>query len=281
MSRPPLAMIPTAPVPVPPPVRSLVDAAGGGDLVPVWRNQLGGLTFRWGTGGTSGAGGAGGAERYVKWVAAGTPEIDLLAEAERLTWASQHTAVPHVLDAGQDEAGTWLVTEAIHAASAVDPRWVAEPATAAAAIGRGLRVLHDALPVEDCPFTWNVEQRIARADERIADGDGPTEWFPEHAALTVTEARARLDLTPPVDRLVVCHGDACAPNTLLAADGSFAAHVDLGSLGVADRWADLAVAAWSTEWNYGPGYDGLVYDAYGIEPDDERIAYYRLLWDLG
>jgi len=274
-------MIPTAPVPVPPPVRSLVDAAGGGDLVPVWRNQLGGLTFRWGTGGTSGAGGAGGAERYVKWVAAGTPEIDLLAEAERLTWASQHTAVPRVLDAGQDEAGTWLVTEAIHAASAVDPRWVAEPATAAAAIGRGLRVLHDALPVEDCPFTWSVEQRIARADERIADGDGPTEWFPEHAALTVAEARARLDQTPPDDRLVVCHGDACAPNTLVHTDGSFAAHVDLGSLGVADRWADLAVAAWSTEWNYGPGYDRIVYDAYGIEPDEERIAYYRLLWDLG
>jgi kanamycin kinase len=49
---------------------------------------------------------------------------------------------------------------------------------------------------------------------------------------------------------------------------------------VADRWADLAVAAWSTEWNYGPGYDGLVYEGYGIAPDPERIAYYRLLWDM-
>jgi len=65
------------------------------------------------------------------------------------------------------------------------------------------------------------------------------------------------------------------------ADGTFAAHVDLGSLGVADRWADLAVAAWSTEWNYGPGYDRVLYDAYGIAPDPERIAYYRLLWYLG
>lgn len=72
----------------------------------------------------------------------------------------------------------------------------------------------------------------------------------------------------------------CAPNTLLHDDGAFAGHVDLGSLGVADRWADLAVAAWSTEWNYGPGYDGLVYEAYGIAPDAERITYYRLLWDM-
>lgn len=86
--------------------------------------------------------------------------------------------------------------------------------------------------------------------------------------------------TPPVDQLVVAHGDACAPNTLIHADGSFAAHVDLGELGVADRWADLAIAAWSTEWNYGPGFTHLVYEGYGVRPDPERIAYYRLLWDL-
>ncbi len=56
--------------------------------------------------------------------------------------------------------------------------------------------------------------------------------------------------------------------------------VDLGSLGVADPWADLAVAAWSTEWNFGPGYAAEVYAAYGTAPDEERIAYYSLLWDL-
>ncbi len=81
--------------------------------------------------------------------------------------------------------------------------------------------------------------------------------------------------------LVVCHGDACAPNTLLSDDGRWSGHVDLGFLGVADRWADLAVATWSTEWNYGPGWEEPLLDAYGIDPDRERMAYYRLLWDLG
>ena len=55
----------------------------------------------------------------------------------------------------------------------------------------------------------------------------------------------------------------------------------LGSLGVADRWADLAVATWSTEWNYGPGWDDDLLAAYGVHTDPERTAYYRLLWDLG
>jgi kanamycin kinase len=93
-------------------------------------------------------------------------------------------------------------------------------------------------------------------------------------------ARARIGDPPAVDRLVVRHGDACAPNTLLHDDSTFAAHVDLGSLEVADRWADLGVAAWSMAWNYGPGYEDIVYAGYGITPDRERIAYYRLLWDL-
>jgi len=50
---------------------------------------------------------------------------------------------------------------------------------------------------------------------------------------------------------------------------------------VADRWADLAIATWSAEWNYGPGWERPLLDAYGIRPDPDRTRYYRLLWDLG
>ncbi len=237
-----LSAVPTGPVPVPAAVRRL---AGRRSITPVWRNERGGLTFRLGE------------AQYVKWVANGTPEIDLAAEAERLAWARRWILVPTVIDHGADADGSWLVTSAAPGRSALDPRWLAQPATAAAAIGRGLRVLHDALPVTECPFDWSVEHRLARKPDRDAALGEP----------------------PPIDRLVVCHGDACAPNTLLHDDGTFAAHVDLGALGVADRWADLAVAAWSTEWNYGPGYDSLVYSAYGVSSDAERIAYYRRLWD--
>ncbi|WP_327586775.1 aminoglycoside 3'-phosphotransferase [Nonomuraea sp. NBC_00507] len=268
-SRPAITEVPSGPVPVPGIVTTL---AGDAAITPVWRNELGGLTFRLddGSDGT----------RYVKWIATGTPEIDLPGEAERLAWAQRWVRVPPLLDHGTDADGAWLLTAAVSGRSAVEPRWKAEPATAAAAIGRGLRLLHNALPTEGCPFDWSVERRLVRADERIADGEGPADWSPEHRHLGLAEARARLGEPPAIDRLVVCHGDACAPNTLLDDDGTFAAHVDLGSLGVADRWADLAVATWSLGWDYGPGFEGILYDAYGIDPDPERIAYYRLLYDL-
>lgn len=259
-----LAGVPTGPVAVPAAVERV---AGAARLEPVWENRLGGLTFRVG------------AERYVKWAPAGVTGLDLAAEAARLAWAARWTSVPEVLEQGADDEGAWLVTAALRGRSAVSAPWVDRPAEAAAAIGEGLRALHDALPVGDCPFSWSTAERVARALEHLDAGDTPAGWSPEHRDLTVAEARARLRDVPDVDLLVVCHGDACAPNTLIGDDGRWAAHVDLGSLGVADRWADLAVAAWSTEWNYGPGYAGTVYDAYGLAPDPDRIAFHRLLWD--
>lgn len=244
-----LAGPPPEPVAVP---VALVALAENERPEPVWVNELGGVTFALPRSG-----------RYVKWQPHGSGP-DLTEEAARLAWAVRFTPVPRVLESGADDEGRWLVTQALPGRSAVDPRWLASPEGAARAIGEGLRALHDELPVAACPFDWGVTERLARADRR---GSGSS------------DARALLGEPPDVDRLVVCHGDACAPNTLLADDGRWTGHVDLGALGVADRWADLAVATWSLEWNYGPGWDGVLLDAYGVAPDDERTGYYRRLWD--
>lgn len=237
--------IPVEPITVPVRVRAL---AAGAALTPVWRNKLGGVTFVTDDG------------RYIKH-GPRNAETSMVGEAERLRWAARFTPVPQVLAAGADAADEWLVTTAVPGRSAVDPRWVAEPAVAVRAIGEGLRALHEALPVADCPYDWGVPSRIANAARR--------------GILVPDELQA----PPSVDRLVVCHGDACAPNTVLDDDGRWTAHVDTDSLGVADRWADIAVAAMSTGWNYGPGWEDALLAAYGVSHDAERTAYYAALWD--
>ncbi len=237
--------IPAGDIEVPESVRRL---AAGASLVPVWRNAMGGVTFRTGDG------------RYIKH-GPRNAETTMSGEADRLAWADAYTPVPEVLTHGRDDDQEWLVTRALPALSAVDPRWIADPAAAVAAVGAGLRAFHDALPVEDCPFDWGVATRVATARAR---------------GIRLPE---KLCAAPPAGRLVVCHGDACCPNTLLDEAGRWSAHVDLGALGVADRWADIAVAAMSTEWNYGPGWEGALLDAYGIAPDPERASFYRALWN--
>ncbi len=217
--------------------------------------------------------------QFVKWSPSGAP---LTPEVERLRWAGRHAAVPRVIDHGSDSAGDWMITAGLPGLSAVDDRWIVQPETAVRAIGSGLRALHEALPVADCPFDWSAASRLASARQRAAAGlIDPAGWPPELAGIGgVGEALDLLAEPPPVDRLVVCHGDACAPNTLIGDGGRCAGHVDLGSLGVADRWADLAVATWATLWNYGPGWEGVLLDAYGVAPDPDRTFHYRLLWHL-
>jgi kanamycin kinase len=259
---------PVRPVDVP---WSVLGLAAGRPITPVWVNELGGTTFEIG---------AGPQRCFVKWSPAGSGLPAMAGEVARLRWAAPFTPVPAVLAHDRDEQGEWLVTRPLAGENAVEPRWVADPATAVRAIGLGLRALHEALPARECPFSWSVPDRVASAFNRAAQLD-PARWNPVHQGLSVPAALDIISRPPPVDRFVVCHGDSCAPNTLLGPDGRWAGHVDLGDLGVADRWADLAVATWSTEWNYGPGWAGPLLAAYGIAPDPARTAYYRLLWDLG
>ncbi|OZF29508.1 aminoglycoside 3'-phosphotransferase [Rhodococcus sp. 14-2483-1-2] len=216
------------------------ELAGPEDVEPVWSNELGGLTFRLGE------------ARYVKWTPAET-SIDLEEEARRLKWAIRYSPVPKVLAVGSDDSGSWLVTAALPWENAVADRWMADPAVAVRAAATGLRAFHDSVPVGQCPFDWSVVSRVG-------DRELPVE-------------------SPSIDRLVVCHGDACMPNTLIADEGSWAAHVDMGTMGVADRWADLAPAIWSTEYNYGRDYCEAFLDAHGIDLDRERLDYYLWLWE--
>jgi kanamycin kinase len=201
---------------------------------------------------------------------------DPLAEADRLVWADSFAALPRVLDAGRDTYGSWLLTAAVEvdgavATSAIEPQWQGLAARSAIAIGVGLRRFHDALPTDTCPFVRTAQLRVA------ALTTGPT--APLAAAERATIAAA-LGSPPPVDRLVVCHGDATVPNTLLDGVGRFAAHVDVGDLGVADRWSDIAVTTRSVTRRYGAGLEPLVLAAYGVAPDPERTTYYRALWDV-
>lgn len=258
---------PAGDVEVPAVVRAL---SGDVPVRCIWVNELGGLTFE-----------VLGADRFLKWAPVGNG-LRLLEEAERLRWARPYTPVPEVLDAGTaDDGSTWLLTVALAGANAVADRWKAEPRTAVGAIGQGLRAFHEALPTATCPFRWTAEDRLRRAQRRVVAGlVDPAAWHPSHRHLTVEQALEIVAEPPPEDQVVVCHADACSPNTLVGDDGRCTGHVDLGWMGTGDRWADLAIATWSTEWNYGPGWEDELLAAYGIGADPERTRYYRLLWDL-
>ena len=214
--------------------------AGTGPPRLEWRNELGGLTFRLG-------------DRFLKWNPR-TTGIDLARERDRLEWLAARHPAPRVLEFGEDTHAQWLVTTAVPGGCAVGDEWRARRPEAIAAIARGLRAIH-AVPTDDFPDGWTEAVWVGRQPASI----GPR---------------------PPILDPVLVHGDACAPNTLISAGGAWTGNVDFGDLAVGDRWADLAIASLSLDWNFGEGHQQELFDAYGIEPDEERIRWYRALWEL-
>ena len=206
----------------------------------------------------------------------------LAGEAERMRWARNFLPVPEVVDQGSERSVAWLVTTGLPGQDGTHPSQLGRPAELARALARGLRRFHDAAPVDSCPFDFRLAAASEHVRTRLASGqiDAARDFHPEFGHLTPERAVELLESTrPDSEDLVVCHGDYCPPNILIE-EGKATGYVDLGELGVADRWWDLAAATWSLTWNLGPGFEGVFLAEYGAELDLDRQAFYRLLYDL-
>lgn len=217
--------------------------------------------------------------RYLKVSRLGR-ELTLTAERDRMQWAAPHLPVPHVLAYGSDGEEEWLLTAGLPGVNAIDDSLRSDPPHLVPLLAEALRRLH-ALPVVHCPFDSRAETALRTAQNRVEAGlVTADDLHRDHGKLTPAEALTQLTgLQPQHEDLVVCHGDYCLPNVLVS-NGRVSGYVDLGKLGVADRWWDLAVATWSLTWNLGPGWEETFLEAYGVQRDPGKLAFYRLLYDL-
>ena len=91
----------------------------------------------------------------------------------------------------------------------------------------------------------------------------------------------------PAEDPVLSHGDFCLPNIFLDGD-EVSGFIDLGRSGIADPYQDIALCYRSLCHNfdgtYGRAYPGfdpmMLFRELGIDPDWEKIRYYRLLDEL-
>jgi kanamycin kinase len=222
-----------------------------------------------------------GTVRFAKVATGGDRYPSLRAECERMVWAAPYLPVPVVVALDTLGDTTVLVTEQLPGRDATHPDWRADLPGLVRALGQGLRRFHEAVGEEWCPFRFDVARALTHVEERVRRQDIRRDGFhPEHAHLTPAAALAVLEAGAPGEEdLVVCHGDFCAPNVVLQ-DWRVTGYVDLGELGAADRWWDVAVGAWSVGWNFGQELEPLFYESYGIDPDPERLRFFRLLYDL-
>lgn len=97
-----------------------------------------------------------------------------------------------------------------------------------------------------------------------------------------------LNANRPLEELVLSHGDFCLPN-VFAQGEELSGYIDLGRMGVADKWMDIALCYRSLKHNFFGKYATKVYEDFDpdmlfevleIEPDWEKLRYYILLDEL-
>lgn len=225
---------------------------------------------------------------YVK-VARVTAHLDtgyhLAAESDRLGWlAKAGIPAPEVVEYDSSDDCAWLVTTAVPGRSAAE-HWPADQRTNVIdALADFTLTLHG-LPIDDCPYDRSLVVTVPAAEHAARQHLVDLErldpayegWTPQQL---LEDAYATV---PTFEDLVVCHGDLCLPNVLLDPDTlAVTGLIDVGRLGCADRYADLALATRSISSTQNPQYGVLHADRYltryGVDQvDTDRVTFYRLL----
>jgi aminoglycoside 3'-phosphotransferase-1 len=207
---------------------------------------------------------------------------DIGDEMARLRWLGGYLPVPAVVHFTRTADEAWLLMTALPGETAyrILEEYPERRTAVVDALARFLRRMHE-IRTSECPFTSDHAYRLARARARIDAKEVDEDDFDEEregwTAEQVWDAmQALLPLAPDP---VVTHGDYSLDN-LLIRDGEVVGCIDVGRLGIADRYQDLAIA-WNCLGEFGASLQERFLEQYGVlEVDRSKLQFHLLLDEL-
>ena len=214
------------------------------------------------------------------------------SEREMLKWLEGKLPVPKILGEFCNGDMSYLLMSRIPGKMTCDAEYMENPKGLVSVLAEGLKRLWE-VDVTDCPEVWDLDRKLAQAKEAVEKGevdveDAEPETFGTNGFKDPQELWQWLNENRPQEDMVLSHGDFCLPNVFVQ-DGKLSGYIDLGRMGVADKWQDIAICYRSLKHNFYGKYATKVYkdfnpdilfEALGIEPDWEKLHYYILLDEL-
>lgn len=222
-------------------------------------------------------------DRPTLFLKSGTTSVadDIAAEYVRLRWLQGRIPCPRIVAYTSDATQAVLVTSALPGLPAYD-YLMAHPVDVVSvvqAIVALLRRLH-AIPVCDCPFDATLSVRVSAARRNVIAGLVDEQDFGAlHHGMSAAEVLRALERDMAAGlalERVVTHGDFSLGNVLVH-DGQVTGVIDVGRVGVADPYQDLAILHDNLA-EFGTHAQQALWRSYGIEcPDEARlVAHLRL-----
>lgn len=208
-------------------------------------------------------------------------------------WLQGRIPVPRIEAYCTEDEEAYCLMSRIYGKMACDEAYMTNPQKLMDIVTQALRMLWS-VDISDCPCDNSLSVKLAMARYNVENGlvdldNVEPETFGEGGFASSAELLRWLESNRPEEDLVFSHGDFCLPN--LFADGDkVTGFIDLGKMGIADRWQDIALCYRSMKHNFegkyssGKSYDGyypeMLFEKLELKPDWEKLKYYILLDEL-
>ncbi len=213
-------------------------------------------------------------------------------QVEVMRWLEGKVPVPQVLAYEVENEKSYLLMSKMDGVMSCDTYYMEHPEILLEALASGLKMLWN-VDVGECPRVRDVDAVLREARVRVENHlvdveDAEPETFGQGGFESPEHLLEWLESNGPSFEPVLSHGDFCLPNVFLK-DGQIIGFIDLGKIGVGDKWNDIALCYRSLKHNFAGAYGGkvcedfdpnMLFEKLGIEPDWEKIKFYLLLDEL-
>lgn len=230
--------------------------------------------------------------KYVLKIQKQSVETD--NERDIVTWLNKCIPIPEILDYCVEDGNAYTLMTKMQGIMLCDEEYLNNPTLLVKLIAKSLKLLWNT-DVYSCPLKVSrLENRLKEARGNVENGlvdmdNVEPETFGESGFACPKELLEWLEKNQPEEDLVLSHGDFCLPN-IFGYGNELSGFIDLGKMGPADRWQDIAIAIRSLKHNFeGKYHQGKKYfdfkpemllEELEIKMDEEKYKYYILLDEL-
>ena len=209
-----------------------------------------------------------------------------------MKWLENSVPVPECICNIIENGKNYLLMSKISGKMSCEDEFMKNPKLLISVLAEAIKSLWK-VDISGCPVKNDLSTVLKTAEFRVEHGlvdvdDAEPETFGKGGFKDPQQLFEWLCDNRPDEDPVLSHGDFCLPNVFIN-DDKFSGFVDIGRMGIADRYQDIALCYRSLHHNFsgvysGKSYDGydekMFFDALGIEPDYDKIRYYILLDEL-
>ena len=203
----------------------------------------------------------------------------LSEESIRLDYLEDKILVPKKMFYEKYNGKSYIVTSSLNGEMLCEEYYVNNPM-------EGINILVEAfnsiysIDYSDCVIDETIDVKLKRIEERlnkIDDKNIKKEIIDRFH--TKENIFKYLKGNKPKQIIGFTHGDMSLPN-VFGCNGHFSGLLDVDECGISDIYFDLVICEISIERNYGKEYINKFYEALGIEKDEIKSEYYRIMMEL-